>query len=528
MIFLNHTKRFFSLLLICVASSFVASAQFESATVLGTVTDPSGGAVASASVTLTHVRTGVLQNTKTDANGNFQFVNQHLGSYTLRAESTGFKVEETSAFDLTVDARQRVDLKLQIGNVSESVTVSDAAGVLEADNSSRGQIINAREIADLPLNGRSYADLTLLVPGVAKSPLENGTDSSRDGSYNVNGQRSELNNFMLDGVDNNAYGTSNQGFSNQVMQPSPDAIQQFKVETNNYSAEYDHAAGAVINATIKSGTNELHGALWEYNRNTVLNAVGFFKPKNGTLPFNQNQFGAAAGAPIVKNKLFVFGDYEGFRRVYHPLQFASVPTVAMDNGDFSAYGLPIANPLTGAVFPNGVIPASQFGPIAKSLTYLPAPNLAGLSNNYESAPSDTIYNDKGDIRSDYYVTPKISIFGRYSQLNTRIFSPPNIPGPSGGNANGNVYVQTYEGVGGFTWTLSPTSVVEFRLGGNYSHNGKLPSTVGQPTAGFTSPNEPLLPVAFPNSAVKAATRSINTRWYTTPKSTTPRFWAAIV
>jgi len=491
--FVKHTKRTLTLLMLCAGSAFLASAQFESATVLGTVTDPSGAPIASASVTLTNVRTGVTQTGKTDASGDYLFVNQHLGSYTVRAEMNGFKVEETSAFELAVNARQRVDLKLEIGNVSESVTVSDAATVLETDSSSRGQIINSREIAELPLNGRAYADLTLLVPGVAKSPLENATDSSRDASYNVNGQRSELNNFMLDGVDNNAYGTSNQGFSNQVIQPSLDAIQQFKVETNDYSAEYDHAAGAVINATIKSGTNQLHGALWEYNRNTVINAVGFFKPRNGTLPFNQNQFGAAAGGPIVKNKLFVFGDYEGFRRVYHPLQFASVPTTAMDNGDFSAYGLPITNPLTGALYPNGVIPASQFGPIAKSLTYLPAPNLPGLSNNYESAPSDTIYSDKGDIRSDYYVTPKISVFGRYSQLNLRIFSPPNIPGPSGGNANGNVYVQTYEGVGGLTYAMSSTSVLEFRLGGNYSHNGKLPSTVGQPTDGFTIPNEPLDP-----------------------------------
>ena len=202
---------------------------------------------------------------------------------------------------------------------------------METDTSSRGQVINPREIADLPLNGRAYADLTLLVPGVAKSPLENGTDSSRDASFNVNGQRSELNNFMLDGVDNNAYGTSNQGFSNQVMQPNPDAMQQFKVETNNYSAEFGHASGAVINATIKSGTNQFHGELWEYHPQhrtecrRLLQAGG-----RRTLPFNQNQFGAAAGGPIRKNKLFVFADYEGFRRVYHPLQFATVPTAAMD------------------------------------------------------------------------------------------------------------------------------------------------------------------------------------------------------
>jgi hypothetical protein len=503
MSFFFQAQRVSGLITLCVATAIVASAQFESATVLGTVIDPTNSPIPGASVTLTNVRTGVSVKSTTDSSGNYQFVNQRLATYLVHVEMNGFKAEDTESFDLAVDSRQRVNIKLVIGVTSDSVTVSDAAGLLETDNSSRGQVINAREIGDLPLNGRAYADLTLLVPGVAKSLLENGTDSSRDASYNVNGQRSELNNFMLDGVDNNAYGTSNQGFSNQVMQPSPDAIQQFKVETNNYSAEYDHAAGAVINATIKSGTNELHGSLWEYNRNTVLNAVGFFKPLNGTLPFNQNQFGAAAGGPIVKNKLFVFGDYEGFRRVYHPLQFASVPTVAMDHGDFSAYGLPITNPLTGAIATNGIIPASQFSPIGNALTYLPAPNLPGLSNNYESSPSDTIYNDKGDIRSDYYVNSKIAVFGRYSQLNTRIFSPPNIPGPSGGNANGNVYVQTYEGVGGFTWTVSPTSILEFRLGGNYSHNGKFPSTVGQPTAGFTIPNQPLDP-SFAGGLISAS------------------------
>lgn len=479
-----------SLLLLCSIASF---AQFESGTVLGTVTDSSGSAVSGASVTLTNTRTGAASDTKSGENGDFVFVNERLGTYSVKAAKSGFKTAETSPFELTVDARQRVDVKLEVGAVSESVTITDAAAILETDTSSRGEVINPSQITELPLNGRAYADLTLLVPGVAKSALENGSDSSRDGSFNVNGQRSELNNFMLDGVDNNAYGTSNQGFSNQVMQASPDAIQEFKVETNNFSAEYDHAAGAVINVSIRSGTNQLHGSLFEYNRNTIFNAVGFFKPQNGTLPFNQNQFGAAVGGPIVKNRLFLFGDYEGFRRVYHPLQFATVPTTAMDQGDFSAYGLPIVNPFTGAVAPNGIIPAAQWGPIAKALGSLPAPNLPGLSNNYESAPADTITTDKGDIRGDYFFSPKLSFFSRYSQLNTQIFSPPSIPGPSGGNANGNVYVQTYSGVGGFTWTISPTSILEFRFGGSYSHNGKLPSTVGQPTDGFTIPNEPLDP-----------------------------------
>src|SRR5579883_1448667 len=328
-------RRVLILVALIAAAAPCALAQFESATILGTVTDSSDAAVSGATVTLINLRTEVSAQTRTDNNGNYQFVNQRLGTYRVRVEMKGFKTAETDAFDLTVDARQRVDLKLTVGATSESITVSDAAEVLESDSSSRGEVVIPRETVELPLNGRAYADLTLLVPGVAKSPLENGTDSSRDASFNVNGERSELNNFMLDGIDNNAYGTSNQGFSNQVMQPSPDAIQQFKVETNNYSAEFGRAAGAVINATIKSGSNQLHGELWEFLRNTDLNATGFFKPVNGTKPaFNQNQFGAAAGGPIMKNKMFVFADYEGFRRVFHPVQFATLPTPAMKQGNF--------------------------------------------------------------------------------------------------------------------------------------------------------------------------------------------------
>ena len=242
-------------------------------------------------------------------------------------------------------------------------------------------MINPKQIVDLPLNGRAYADLTLLVPGVAKSFLENQSDSSRDASFNVNGQRSELNNFMLDGVDNNAYGTSNQGFSNQVIQPNPDALAEFKVETNNYSAEYGRSTGAVINATIKSGTNQFHGELWEFLRNTDLNATGFFKPVNGVKPaFNQNQFGAAAGGPIRKDKIFVFGDYEGFRRVFHPVQFATLPTAAIKQGNF---GMPVKNPFTGESTRTASCRHRRSSPFAQAvLAALPDPNLPGNSNNY--------------------------------------------------------------------------------------------------------------------------------------------------
>ncbi len=320
-------------------SGLLLFGQFESGTVLGTVHDPSGATIGGASVTLENTKTGVTLQSKTDSNGDYEFVNVRLGAYRVRVEAPGFETSTTDSFDLAINARQRVDLALQVGKTSENVTVTGAAELLETENSTRGQVINPKQIVDLPLNGRSYADLTLLVPGVAKSPLENQSDSSRDASFNVNGQRSELNNFLLDGIDNNAYGTSNQGFSNQVIQPNPDALAEFKVETDNYSAEYGRATGAVINATIKSGTNQLHGELWEFLRNTDLNAIGFFKPVTGTKPaFNQNQFGAAAGGPILKNKMFVFADYEGFRRVFHPVQFATIPTVAMKQGNF---GIPI-------------------------------------------------------------------------------------------------------------------------------------------------------------------------------------------
>jgi hypothetical protein len=480
---------FLFFLFLCSSPSF---AQFESGTVLGTVHDPSGAIVSGVAVTLTNVRTGIVLHGLTDANGNFEFVSVHLGNYRLRAEATGFETSETDPFDLVVNARQRVDFTLKVGRAEEVVQVTGAVSLIETDTSSRGQLINPQQIVELPLNGRSYADLALLAPGVAKSPLENGTDSNRDASYHVNGGRSELNNFLLDGVDNNAYGTSNQGFSNQVIQPNPDSLAEFKVETNNYSAEYGRASGAVINATIKSGTNEFHGEGWEFFRNTVLNATGFFKPVGGgTLPFNQNQFGGAIGGPVLKQKMFFFADYEGFRRVYHPLQFATVPTATMDGGDLSSFNVPIENPLTGAVYANGKIPQTDFSALSLAvLQTLPAPNLPGSSNNLATSPADIISNDKGDFRYDAFLSSKVSLFSRYSQFDTRIFSPPSISGPAGGNANGNVHIRTKQAVVGTIWTVNPTSVLEVRLGVDYTEGGKTPSTLGQSVPGFVIPGEP--------------------------------------
>jgi len=453
-------------------------AQFETATVLGTVRDSTQSVISDVKVTLENTQTGVVVTRMTDSLGSFEIVNVRIGRYKVSAERQGFSRAISEEFTVTVNARQRVDLTLQVGQVAESVTVTGAVAALETDSSDRGQVISARQIVNLPLNGRNYADLALLAPGVRKSAIS----VSRDASFNVNGLRSSLNNFVVDGVDNNSYGTSNQGFSNQVVQLSPDAVAEFKVQTNNYSAEFGRAGGAVINASIRSGTNQYHGALWEYMRNTKLNAVGFFKPRENRKPtMVQNQFGAAFGGPIKKDKLFFFADYEGFRRVTRQLELSTLPPEVIRSGNV---GVPVRNPVTGREYLNGIIPQSDITPFArKVLSELPALNRPEApSNNFESLPRRSDVNDKGDIKVDYYANSNWTMFGRYSHRLMNNFEPPAIPGPSGGNANGNVRVRNYQIAGGATWTMDARSVMEFRVGIGETEGGKFPVFIGQPPA----------------------------------------------
>jgi hypothetical protein len=457
-------------LLVLLAIPLLCLAQYDTSTILGTVKDPSGSQVAGANVTLENTQTGVRQSSTTDSSGNFLFLNLRIGTFRVSAEHQGFKKVTSEVFTLVVNARQRVDLTLEVGNVAESVTVSGAASQLETDSSDRGQVITREAIVNLPLNGRAYADLALLSPGVRKSNISN-----RDASFNVNGLRSSFNNFMVDGVDNNAYGTSNQGFSNQVVQLTPDAVQEFKVQTNNFSAEYGRAGGAVINASVRSGTNQLHGSAWEYLRNTKLNAVGFFKPSTGKPTLVQNQFGGTLGGPIKKDKLFLFGDYEGFRRVDRTLGFASIPTLEQRQGNI---GIPIRNPLTGELYPNGIVPASQITPFARRvLGDLPAPirstPLGQLpTNNYDNLVPTAWQDDKGDIRGDYYISSKLNAFGRYSHRLLNRVENSVIPGPSGGDANGNVRVLNKQTAFGFNYNVSATSLIDFRFALSVFEGGK--------------------------------------------------------
>ncbi len=462
-------SRFLLLGLLAVVCAF---GQYDSGAILGTVTDPSGGVIAGVKVTLENTRTGVKQITNTDADGNYSFLSQRIGEYKVNAELQGFKQVSSDAFVLTVNARQRVNLSLEVGEITQSIAVTGAAEALETESSDRGQVIQRAAIVNLPLNGRAYADLALLSPGVRKSNISN-----RDASFNVNGLRSSLNNFMVDGVDNNAYGTSNQGFSNQIVQLNPDAVEEFRVVTNNFSAEYGRAGGAVINASVRSGTNQFHGTVWEFLRNTKLNAVGFFRPSTGVKPvLVQNQFGASFGGPIRKDKTFFFANYEGLRRVERNLQFATLPTLDQRAGRF---GVPVRNPLTGEVYPDGVVPASLITPFARRvLADLPAPvrptNPGQLpSNNWDFLTPTPSVDNKGDGRVDHYFNSKLNAFGRYSHRLLNRTENHVIPGPSGGDANGNVRVLNKQIAGGFNYSLSPLSLIDFRFAYSVFEGGKF-------------------------------------------------------
>lgn len=473
-----------------------ALGQFGSASVLGYVHDNTGAVVTGATVTLTNVATNVSQKAATDNGGKYEFDSVPIGNYQITTEATGFERAKTETFNLSTDARQRVDVEVKPGAVSQVVEVTSAAELLETQTSSRSQVIGTKEVENLPLNGRAYADLVLLAPGTRKSMLENQTASSRADSYNINGMRSEFNEFLLDGLENSNYGTSNQGFENENIAPSPDAVSEFRLETDNYSPEYGRMPGAVINVSTRSGTNEFHGRAWDYIRNTSLNAVGPIEPVTNTKPkLIRNQFGGTFGGRLIRDKVFLFADYEGLRQIFnYQLAPVTLPNAEQRQGIFllhrvdgSTAPIPLYNPITGIEYTNGNI-SSGATPFALAvLGYLPANNVGGsavtysnITNNYSNAPRGTVNDDKGDVRVDQHYG-KWQIFSRYSEHQGYIFDPPTVGGKSGGNANSNVYIKNRQIAGGATWTISANKLLDFRFAWTGNKGGKTPYLAGQPS-----------------------------------------------
>ncbi|SEB50477.1 TonB-dependent receptor [Terriglobus roseus] len=458
----------------------LCSAQFDTGSVLGTAIDPSGAYIPDAHVTIREVNKGIVFTTTTTSSGEFTFPSVPLGRYELSADKSGFGKFSASAFELTIGARQRVDVRLAPGEVQTAVTVTAEAAQLQTDTSDRGQTINTEEIRELPLNGRAYSELVFLSTGVVRSPSSYGSSSSlREGSFNVNGLRSTANNFLLDGIDNNYFGTSNQGLSNQVVQPPPDAIAEFRAVTNNASAEFGRAGGATVNASLRSGTNAFHGSVWEYFRNTSLNAAGYFKSAAGKPRLNRNQFGGTFGGPIWRDESFFFADYEGYREVSSSVAFASLPTVAQRLGQL---GIPVKNPFTGVVYANGVIPAADIIRFASgALATLPTPTSAGISNNFTTLYRIQDFRNKGDVKIDHYFSSNVRVFGRYSQSAFNVFDPGIIPGVAGGNGNGSQIVPIRSIAGGLTWTINANNLLEVRMGYSHSDAGKAPPLAGGPS-----------------------------------------------
>lgn len=374
-------KRVLSLVLALVATGATDAAAQTAASIYGTVTDETRGALAGVTVTATHTATAETRVAQTGTAGSYAIAGIPLGAYTVRAELTGFRSVTRAGIEVSIDRHARVDFVLGVGQVVEEVVVTADAPLVESSTNEMGAVIDQRRIAQLPINGRNTLSLVSLVPGAqeVQSTAEQGFVINK---VAFNGVRPELSNWLLDGGDNTS---SLRNYGNPV--PNPDAIQEFRVISNNYSAEYGRSAGAIVSVATRSGTNDFRGTAFEFLRNDALNGDDFFQGQPGKL--DQHQFGATLGGPLLKDRLFFFASYQGFRRNTEEFKnTALVPTAAERRGDFSQsvfQGRPvtIVDPLTGQPFPGNVIPATRISPIATRYldTVVPLPNDAPRGPN---------------------------------------------------------------------------------------------------------------------------------------------------
>jgi Carboxypeptidase regulatory-like domain/TonB-dependent Receptor Plug Domain len=516
-----------------------AFAQFENGSIVGTVRDGSGAVVSGATVTVTNIGTGVVNTRTTNDGGDYDVSELRVGQYNVEVSKAGFAQAKATDITVSVAARQRIDLTLKVGDTTTTVEVTGISLQVETDTSQRGQIMTQYQTAALPLVSRNYSDLLGLVTGVRQAPTAATTSSIsslvRAGAYNINGQRSMFNNFLLDGMDNNAYGESNQGFDNQIIAVPPDSVAQFSVVTNNESAEYGRSTGAIINTASAGGTNQFHGLVYEFIRNTSLNAAGFFKPNivsntGAVTPFqkstfNRNQFGMNFGGPIIRNKLFFFLDYEGFRQTLRPLSVLTLPTQNQINGILV---VPVKNPLTGIVYPAGApIPASAINPLSqqllssfKQISGLPVSGLptTGLaSNNYAVQAPFTDNADKGDLRLDYQQNPNNSWFLRISDRKENAVNHPTIPLPLDGQTNGTIRVLDQQIAMGYTRLIGVNKILDARLGLSRTKAGKYTLSIGDNSISIPGlPDNPVVAGGLPSIGINGFTgfgrQSTNPQW----------------
>jgi hypothetical protein len=446
-------------------------------TIGGEVKDSSGAIVPGATITATNKATNATRETQSNTSGEYNFPAMQPGAYELKAELPGFRTV-TLGVELQVAGAARVNFKMEVGELAESMVVSAVAPLIVTENATVGTVIENRRIVELPLNGRNYLSLVALSPNVSAEFAGPGQAGDRQGGtrasqqLSISGQRREFNYFTLDGVDN-----TDVNFNTYIFLPSVDALEEFKVQTGIYSAEFGRAASQV-NVVTKSGSNNLHGTVFEFHRNDALDsrpydftAAQAAQPK---APFKWNQYGYTAGGPIWKNKIFFMSNFEGYKDRKTFQNNYTVPTSAMRAGDFSSVSTPLLDPATCTVsgatrtcatFPGNQIPAGRIAPISKKLLeFYPEPNAAGTTNNYVSQQNRVINKAQYTQRIDFVQSQASTWMGRYSYGNEDEVSPAL-------KLNGTkLLTHIHQVMVGNTRTLSPTVVNEFRFGYNYFFN----------------------------------------------------------
>jgi hypothetical protein len=500
---------FLVLALLLLASA--ATAQTTTGAITGTVTDTSGGIIPNVRITVTNTATNVANSTKSNEAGVYNFPFLPIGDYTITAENQGFKKVVLGPFRLEVNQIARVDPRMEVGALTETVEVTAIAPVLQTESTQTGAVLSSTKMTELPLNGRNFANLSLLVPGTISTNPQAMSTSGRfqnQGSRPyVNGNREQTNNFLLDGID------ANDSMDNRIgYQPNVDALDEVKVLTGNAPAEFGNAAGAIVNAQMKSGTNAFHGNAFEFLRNDKLDANGFFPNRSNASKraFHRNIFGGTLGGPIRKNQAFFFMDYEGTRQKDSGPSLASVPLEDYRNGILTRFSQTIKDPANNnAPFPNKIIPQSRIvNPVAKALfadtKLYPLPNQAGVgaigvSSDYRGVSANSLQNDQADAKADIRLTDRDNLSGRWSI--SRYFSGGSataLPTQMSTGTNG----PTTAAVATWTRTFSAAIVNEMRAG--YSRdvigdlwldptgllgadgNSKLGIPGGQPIAGASA------------------------------------------
>jgi Carboxypeptidase regulatory-like domain len=458
---------------LCVRQS--AWGQQITAAITGTVTDAAGAAINAATVTATDTEQGTIYTTKTAEGGIFNFAHVPIGTYEVKAEAPGFETAIEPHLTLVLNQTARLAFKMSVGAVTNTVQVTSEGEQLQSDTTQVSTLINSRAVSNIPLATRNYVELTLLAPGSVSpdnSTFNTGNNTQSGGRPYINGNREQSNNFILDGMDNNQTSDNLLAFT-----PSPDAIQEFNLITSNAPAEFGNFQGGIINASIKSGSNQFHGDIWEFFRNDVLNANQWENKFNGPgheLPrptVRWNMFGGTLGGPIIKDKLFFFADYQG-QRFDHPAtsQFITVFTNAERHGDFSQTSARLVNPITKQPFPGNQIPTSLENIVARNLfasSFYPQPINQQPQRNAVNVYTQAFNADQGDIKVDYNVSEKDRFDGRYSQeyQNDPASNSLLILGNAGG-AGGppTASAPIHNVVGTWTHTFTPSLLNEARFG----------------------------------------------------------------